>query len=397
MEKSYNISNHTDEFMARQGCSPHVVTTEEKVGKVSAYIVLLLTALLGNIIVISVVLKSKREQRNVNFLILNMAASDLFVPVFVCPRKIVAILVDAESKWLLTGLAGQISCKAIFFVQDVATAVSIQTLVLIALERFIAVVFPLRISMLTSRMRVALIVLTWIVGSAVHAPYFYIFKLVETGMEARCRLSWAPVFAEPRSSKIYATFLCVFLILIPFSLLSVIYSIIVWTLVRERNALKHAVRGGVIRDRMNRNVLKMAVTIVAVFAICWAPFNIYMFVLIFVWNWKVPFCNASNFQFTAVFLAYANTAINPLVYFVFVEHYRRILRKTLSVSKLYTTVRGAGNRLTARRETFELTTISLDRPHNTTSNTSGIQVTSKRSRCESQATITEEVSITSHF
>ena len=160
MEKSYNISNHTDEFMARQGCSPHVVTTEEKVGKVSAYIVLLLTALLGNIIVISVVLKSKREQRNVNFLILNMAASDLFVPVFVCPRKIVAILVDAESKWLLTGLAGQISCKAIFFVQDVATAVSIQTLVLIALERFIAVVFPLRISMLTSRMRVALIVLT---------------------------------------------------------------------------------------------------------------------------------------------------------------------------------------------------------------------------------------------
>ena len=293
--------------------------------------------------------------------------------------------------------AGKISCKAIFFVQDVATAVSIQTLVLIALERFIAVVFPLRISMLTSRMRVALIVLTWIVGSAVHAPYFYIFKLVETGMEARCRPSWAPAFAEPMSSKIYATFLCVFLILIPFSLLSVIYSIIVWTLVRERNALKHAVRGGVIRGRMNRNVLKMAVTIVAVFAICWAPFNIYMFVLIFVWNWKVPFCNTSNFQFTAVFLAYANTAINPLVYFVFVEHYRRILRKTLSVSKLYTTVRGAGNRLTARRETFELTTISLDKPHNTTCNTSGIQVTSKRSRCESQATITEEVSITSHF
>ena len=156
---------------------------------------------------------------------------------------------------------------------------------------------------------------------------------------------------------------------------------IVWTMVRERNTLKHAVRGGVIRDRMNRNVLKMALTIVAVFAICWAPFNIYMFVLIFVWNWKVPFCNTSNFQFTAVSLAYANTAINPLVYFVFVEHYRGILRKTLSVSKLYTSVRGAGNRLTARRETFELTTISLDGPHNTTSNTSGFQVTSKRSRC----------------
>ena len=391
MEESYNISNHTYEFKARQGCSPHVVTREEKVGKVSAYIVLLLTALLGNIIVISVVFKSKRVQRNVNFLILNMAASDLFVPVFVCPRKIVAILMDTESKWLLTGLAGQISCKAIFFAQDVATAVSIQTLVLIALERFMAVVFPLRISMLTSRMRVVLIVLTWIVGSALHAPYFYIFKLAETGMEAHCVLSWAPAFAEPRSSKIYATFLCVFLILIPFSLLSVIYSIIVWTLVRERNALKHAVRGGVIRDRMNRNVLKMALTIVAVFAICWAPFNIYMFVLIFVWNWKVPFCNTSNFQFTAVFLAYANTAINPLVYFVFVEHYRRILRKTLSVSKLYTSVRGAGNRLTARRETFELTTISLNRLHKTTSNTTGIQVTSKRSRCESQATIAEEV------
>lgn len=392
MDNNYNSSNQTVDLTTNGECSPHIATTAEKVGKLTAYIVILVIAMLGNILVIYVVCKTKHFQRNVNFLILNMVASDLFIPVFVFPRKIAEIIIDDELKWMLTGLAGQISCKAVLFIQDTATAVSIQTLVLIAFERLIAVVFPLHVKLLTSRVRVALIASTWIIGGAVHAPYFYIFKVFEYGTEAYCYPTWGPAFEEPKTSKIYGTFLCVFLILTPFALLAVIYTIIVCTLVRERNALKHAIRGGVIRDKMNRNVLKMAVTIVGGFAICWAPFNIYMFILIFVWNWEAPVCVLTNFRFSAEFLAYANTAINPCVYFAFVEDYRRSLRNVLTGSILHTSIRGAGNSLTVRRETFELSTISSEKMCNSEPAVGGILVvSSKRLRCESQATIAEEV------
>ena len=393
MISSYNFSNQTTELSTNEGCLPHVATTAEKVGKVTAYIVILVVAMSGNTLVVYVVCKTKHVQRNVNFLILNMVASDLFVPLFVFPRKIAEVIIGAEMKWLLTGLAGKISCKAITFVQDLATAVSVQTVVLIGIERLVAVVFPLRVKMVTSRVRVALIASTWIIGAAVHAPYFYIFKLVEDGTEVYCVPTWGPAFEEPRSSKIYATFLNVFFILIPFTLLAVIYTVIVFTLVREKSALKHAIRGGMIRDKMNRNVLKMALTIVAMFAICWAPFNIYMFVLIFVWNLQPPPCVLTSFQFTAIYLAYANTAINPCVYFAFVKQYRRSLRNFLNGSMLHTSVRSVGIRLNARRETtFEMTSLSGDKPHNSVSKATGILVvSSRRLRCESQATIAEDV------
>ena len=391
MVDNFNSSNQTGELMDDVGCVPHVATTTEKVVKVTAYILIFVVALSGNILVLYVVRKSKHAQRSVNFLILNMVVSDLFIPVFVFPRKIAEIITDAERKWLLTGLVGEISCKAVLFIQDLATAVSLQTVVLIAFERLVAVVFPLRVKMVTSRFRVALIVSTWIVGTVIHAPYFYIFRLIDYRSEAHCIPTWEPAFEEPKTSKIYITFLFFFLILIPFTLLSLVYTVIVWTLVRERRSLKQTSRGGAIRDKMNRNVLKMALTIVGVFAVCWAPLNIYTFIVIFVWNWKVPVCVLTSFRFTAVFLAFTNTAINPCVYFAFVEHYRRTLRNAITGSILHTSLRSAGSRLNARRGTFELTSISGHKTCSSETKAAEIQVvSSRRLRYESQATIADE-------
>ena len=388
-----NTSNQTVDLMADDECPPHFTTTAERVGKLIAYIVIFVISFSGNTLIIYVVCKNKNLQRNVNYLILNMAVSDLFTPVIVIPRKIVHVLLDVnEVGWLIAGLAGKITCKLVHFVQDLSVAVSILTLVLIALERFVAVAFPLRAKMITSRLRVTLIMSTWIVGAALYAPYFYIFEVVEFDSKAYCITSWEPAFEEPSTGKFYATFICITLVIIPFTLLAVIYTIIVVTLVRQRNTLRDAVRGGVIRDKMNRNVMKMAVTIVIVFAICWAPWNIFIFILIFVWDWEAPLCLLAAFPFIAEFLANANTAINPCVYFGFVENYRRCLRTVLTGSFLHTSVREAGSRLNVRRETFELTTISRDRSSSSDTKAARIlMVSSKRLnvRCESKGTIME--------
>ena len=381
MENSSNFSNQAD------ACVPIVETTAAMVGKITAYVLVQVVGLTGNILVLYVVRKTKQGQRNVNFLIINMVVSDLVVPVFVVPRHVAEILLDARSQWLLSGLAGQISCKVVCYVQDTATAVSTLTVVLIGCERLVAVVFPLHVKMITAKPRVVLLTLTWIVSALVHAPYLYTFKLTDTSTGKYCIPSWEPEFEEPKTSQMYLTFLCVFLILVPFTLLSAIYATIVWKLVKQEGSLKHATSGTVIRDKMNRNVLKMALAVTAMFAVCWAPLNVYNFIVIFVWNYEVPICEPilDRFRFVAVFLCYTNSAVNPCLYFVFVEHYRRCVKNALKNSFLRCSFQSAGNRLKFRRETFELTSSSGDKQTYSESS----MVSLKRARQESYTTITE--------
>ena len=69
-----------------------------------------------------------------------MAMSDLLFPIFLFPRNLTGLYVDYQ--WLISGPLGQALCKLVPFLTSVSGAVSIQSLVLIAVDRFGAVVFP---------------------------------------------------------------------------------------------------------------------------------------------------------------------------------------------------------------------------------------------------------------
>ena len=392
----YNASNQTVGLMTNFECPPHKVTTAEKAGKLTAYVIVFVMSFMGNNLIIYILFKSKNLKRNINLLVLNMAISDLFTSVFMIPRRVVQIALELPSaKWILSGVTGEITCKLQTFMQDFSVVVSTLTLVLISLERLVAVAFPLRAKMVTYRLRVNMIILSWVVSAAIHAPYFYIFKLFEFNSEVYCIASWEPAFEEPSTGQFYITFLCISVILIPFSLLAGIYTVIVSILIRQRNHLRDAVRGGIIRDKMNRNVLKMAVTIVVIFAICWAPLNINLLLVTFFRKSQNAWCTPPAFAFTAEFLVIANAAINPFVYFGFVENYRRNLKRVLTKSILRTNVRKTGKRLSVRRETFELTSITCDRVPSSENVVSGIRmISSKRldsTRRRSEVTMAENL------
>ena len=392
----YNASNQTVGLMTNFECPPHKVTTAEKAGKLTAYVIVFVMSFMGNNLIIYILFKSKNLKRNINLLVLNMAISDLFTSVFMIPRRVVQIALELPSaKWILSGVTGEITCKLQTFMQDFSVVVSTLTLVLISLERLVAVAFPLRAKMVTYRLRVNMIILSWVVSAAIHAPYFYIFKLFEFNSEVYCIATWEPAFEEPSTGQFYITFLCISVILIPFSLLAGIYTVIVSILIRQRNHLRDAVRGGIIRDKMNRNVLKMAVTIVVIFAICWAPLNINLLLVTFFRKSQNAWCTPRAFAFTAEFLVIANAAINPFVYFGFVENYRRNLKRVLTKSILRTNVRKTGKRLSVRRETFELTSITCDRVPSSENVVSGIRmISSKRldsTRRRSEVTMAENL------
>ena len=77
-----------------------------------------------------------------------MAMSDLLYPTFLFP----VLLADMHvGSWLIGGTLGQALCKVNVVLADCSVLVSIQNLVLIAVDRFGALVVPLRSPVVTRR------------------------------------------------------------------------------------------------------------------------------------------------------------------------------------------------------------------------------------------------------
>ena len=84
----------------------------------------------------------------INMLIANMAMSDVLYPTFLFP----VLLTDMHvGSWLIGGTLGQALCKLKVFLADCFVLVSIQSLVLIAVDRLGALVVPLRSPEVTRR------------------------------------------------------------------------------------------------------------------------------------------------------------------------------------------------------------------------------------------------------
>ena len=150
--------------------------TAEKIGMTFAYCLIFLVSLAGNTVIGIIVYKTKTMRKPINFMIGNMAMSDLVIPILHIPRHIHLLYIKS---WLIGGPLGQALCKLTAFLPGVSFAVSIQSLVLIAVDRFGAVVFPLRSPLISSKLCPFSILFTWIIAMAVHSPDLFAVKLFE--------------------------------------------------------------------------------------------------------------------------------------------------------------------------------------------------------------------------
>ena len=160
-----------------------------------------------------------------------MAISDLLYPLFFLPLKITELYVES---WLIGGLLGQALYKLRPFLTFLSTVVSIESLVLITIDRFGAVVFPLRSPIISLKLCPFFILSTWIVAMAVNSPHLFYAKLVEYPGKLACVSGWNKAFGE-------SSFLA-------------IYTLAVFVLILR-----------------NRNLLKMAIAIVLRFVLCFLP------------------------------------------------------------------------------------------------------------------------------
>ena len=303
-------------------------TSLVKAVKILVYTLVLIVSLLGNSAIIAIVARNKRMRTTINYLIANMAASDLMIPTVAVPMKLYEIVAGPRS-WLIDGIMGLILCKLLYFLRDISTAVSIQSLVVIAIDRYRGIVFPFRPPIITPKLCKVIIPLVWLTSMAIHIIYLYFFRLVSDNNITKCFLSWRPEFDPRVASEQYVTVVLVLIIVLPFCIITYLYSRIIWSLRKEQVA-RYSSSAISRRQRYEENtkVFKNICAIMIAFAFCVVPEYIYAILFYFVWKWKMP-CNMEQFGFAVHFVLYSNAAISPVILYVFNDRYRQGLKDIL--------------------------------------------------------------------
>ena len=152
------------------GCSSQLNSTAEKVRQTFAYCLILVLFLVGNSCLGIIVYRTQTMRKPINYFVTNMAMSDLLYSIFFFPHKI-ALLYKGQS-WLVGSGFGQAMCKLLPFLSDTSTIVFVQSLILIAVDRFGAVLFPLRSPLITSRLCPFFILATWVIAMAIAIAIF---------------------------------------------------------------------------------------------------------------------------------------------------------------------------------------------------------------------------------
>ena len=276
------------------------------------------------------VYKTPNLRKPINYFIANMASSDLLFILFMCH----GILARLNISWIIGSQFGQAFCKLISFLPAVSTFTSIQNLILIAVDRFGAVVFPLRSPLIRSKLCPFFILATWIVALAVSSPLFFAAKLVENSGRKQCdsTAGWKEAFGESSSYPEFKLVIYILFIYIPVLLLVILYSFIFIKLKEQVHPGEHSSNIERQRERRNRKVLHMSIAIISVFVFCWLPFITNELILVYRSSSTHFSCSFSLYYEVTFCIVDAYVALNPIICFTFSSNYRLGLKRLISSS-----------------------------------------------------------------
>ena len=306
-------------------CPPSFEQTEEwKYIRVAIFSLVVVISIIGNILVIVTIYRNPlRLRTTVHIFIANMAVSDILGAVFVAPIRLSNAL---DVPFPLKGVLGAILCPLSPFITDSSFVVSVLSIVVIAGERFQAVVFPSRRALPSTRYRGPTIAAVWLISFIFYSLYFYTRKLVTEDGEVYCDTRWKPAFDPEVSRKVYFLVDITIFWAIPAVLLVGLYCTVLLNLKRQNDTFRTMASLERHRDRQlrNQNITAMLVTVIVVFYVTWTPLVVFTLLTDYSPSFRqANCCRRVSLEFAFSLLAITNAGINPFVYFILNKTYRR--------------------------------------------------------------------------
>ncbi|XP_038059677.1 relaxin receptor 2-like isoform X1 [Patiria miniata] len=263
-----------------------------------------LLASLGNAFVLLARCFVKEDKKTHSFFIMNLAVADLLMGLYLLIIGIHDVIF--RGVYILHDLAWRTSsvCKLSGFLSLLSSEVSIMTLTVITMDRFLSIVHPFRFknrSLVHARL---LMVLLWLLGVALatipllHTEYFGEFYYGGNGV---C----LPLQIDQPFANGWQFSLVIFVVfnLVAFAFISYAYLMMFVTIRRSNLAMRST------KKNQDWALVKRFTLIVATDFVCWMPIIIVKFVAL----GGVSVSN-SVYAWFAIFVLPINSALNPILY-----------------------------------------------------------------------------------
>lgn len=175
----------------------------------------------GNVLVILVIVKNRRMQTVTNFFIANLSVADVMIGLLSTPFQFQAALLQ---RWDLPFIL----CPVAPFVKELSVNVSISTLTVISIDRFFAVVHPLRPGW-SARTAIIIMGVVWILGIGSSVPTAVAHSVIwiqigenPTSLKPYCYPDF-PEMAGFNVSQVYGLYLVIVQYFLPLMVISYAY------------------------------------------------------------------------------------------------------------------------------------------------------------------------------
>ncbi|XP_013926514.1 PREDICTED: gonadotropin-releasing hormone II receptor-like [Thamnophis sirtalis] len=252
--------------------------------RVALTVLLFLCSTSINLSMLRSVTKTFQRKPHLRILLMNLAAANLLVTFVVMP-------LDAVWNVTVQWYAGDLACRTLMFLKLVAMYACSFVTVAISLDRWAAILHPLRVSR-AKRKNKAMLCVAWTLSFLLAVPQMFVFHTVSRSQPTHfVQCATVGSFGAHWQETLYNMFTFSWLFLVPLLVMVLCYSRILVEISRMMSQARAPPKSREVRLRCSRDnipqirirALKMSAITVLTFVACWTPYY-----LLGLWYWFSP-------------------------------------------------------------------------------------------------------------
>ncbi|XP_022799253.1 neuromedin-U receptor 2-like [Stylophora pistillata] len=265
--------------------------------------------LLGNILVCYVVLTFRDMRIPMNYLLVNLAISDMMVAIFMSPKFVFSRTLNHPE-----GTVSDYVCK-IFTGESLAWPGALATdfnLVCVTIERYLAINFPYsETKRLIFKKLKFVIPVCWVFAFMVNPPNFMYSEYIESTKGC------APVWPTPNFIKYHSVINGHIFFGLPALIMGVLYTLLIYQLwFKNKDANASVSQRAILKHRSHTT--KMVITESLIYCVYWFP-NGFAYIYVAFSNKQL----FSEIRTASVLMVSVNSAVNPVIYSLQSHQFRR--------------------------------------------------------------------------
>ncbi|CAL8309737.1 unnamed protein product [Lota lota] len=308
------------------------------------YLAIFLVGAVGNVLTCTVIARNKVMWTPTNYYLFSLAVSDLLVLLLGMPLELYEMWHNYPF------LLGKGGCYFKTFLFETVCFASILNVTALSVERYIAVVHPLRAKYVVTRAHAKRVILTvWGVSVLCALPNTSLHGIATLPSRSPGNASAGAgtpdsaicVPLSPRWYNLTIQVTTLVFFVLPMLTISVLYLLIGLHLKREKMLRVFEAKSSsgqesfcnVRREQQkarHRQVTKMLFVLVVVFGICWAPFHTDRLMWSFISDWSAV--HLETFQYVHLIsgvLFYLSSAVNPILYNLMSTRFREMFKEVM--------------------------------------------------------------------